>query len=61
MFVLLKVQSLRLRFRTAGVSLGGGGGGARPQGRGSRGGGSKGGNCPPTFCLNGMDMPVPPP
>ena len=29
------------------------------QGRGSRGGG-KGGNCP-TFCLNGMDMPVPPP
>ena len=25
------------------------------------GGGGKGGNCPPTFCLNGMDMPVPPP
>ena len=23
--------------------------------------GGKGGNCPPTFCLNGMDMPVPPP
>ena len=20
-----------------------------------------GGSCPPTFCLNGMDMPVPPP
>ena len=25
------------------------------------GGGGKGGNCPPTFSLNGMDMPVPPP
>ena len=33
-----------------------GGGG---QGRGSRGGGG-GGQLPPTFCLNGMDMPVPP-
>ena len=24
------------------------------------GGGGKGSNCPPTFCLKGMDMPVPP-
>ena len=30
MFVLLKVQSLQLSFRPAGVSLGGGGGGPRP-------------------------------
>ena len=28
---------------------------------GGGGGGGKGGNCPPTFCLNGMDMPVAPP
>ena len=25
------------------------------------GGGGKGAIAPPTFCLNGMDMPVPPP
>ena len=30
MFVLLKVQSLQLSFRPAGVSLGGGGGGQGP-------------------------------
>ena len=32
MFVLLKVQSLQLSFRPAGVSLGGGGGGKAPFG-----------------------------
>ena len=30
-------------------------------GRGSWGGGGNCPTCPPTFCLNGMDMPVPPP
>ena len=31
------------------------------QGRGSRGGGARGAIAPPTFCLKGMNMPVPPP